>query len=188
MFIGRPRSAVRVVVTVLDTMIVRVVVTVAGTDRAFHWLKNLVLHRKHNSHAGEELPHRWVVADSNLARDDLHRHVEVANLPTGLGRLGGVAGQADGQHRLGRLPDAVAMAFRLEKNRVMLERLGQVEAEISAVTRFAAPTALLQLEPVSDQLDLGQPCGTWLDGLLDELHVKKGNNAGPGAAPSPVRR
>jgi hypothetical protein len=24
--------------------------------------------------------------------------------------------------------------------------------------------------------------------LLDELHVKKGNNAGPGAAPSPVRR
>jgi hypothetical protein len=24
--------------------------------------------------------------------------------------------------------------------------------------------------------------------LLDELHVKKGNNAGPGAAPSPVHR
>ena len=70
----------------------------------------------------------------------------------------------------------------------MLGAIGQFETEIRAVTRLTAPTALLQLEPVSDQLDLGQPCGTWLDGLLDELHVKKGNNAGPGAAPSTVRR
>ena len=80
------------------------------------------------------------------------------------------------------------MRRRFKKNRAMAKRLGQLETKIRAVTRLTAPTALLQLEPVSDQLDLGQPCGTWLDGLLDELHVKKGNNAGPGAAPSPVHR
>ena len=145
------------VVTVAGAGVVRMIVTVAGADRAFHWLKNLLLHRKRNSHAGEQLPHCRVVADADFTRSNLHRHVEVTNLPTGLGRLDGVARQADGQHRLWRLPDAIAMRRRLEKNRVMLERLGQVEAEISAVTRFAAPTALLQLEPVSDQLDLGQP-------------------------------
>ena len=115
-----------------DAMIVRMIVTVAGTDRAFHRLKNLGLHFKRDAHAGEQLPHRRVVADANLARSDLHWHVEVANLPAGLGRLGGVARQADGQHRFGRLPDAIAMRRRLKKNRAMAKRLGQLETEIRA--------------------------------------------------------
>ena len=70
----------------------------------------------------------------------------------------------------------------------MLKRLGQLETEVGAVLRLAAPATLLQLEPVGDQPDLGQPGRAWLDGLLDELHVKKGNSAGPRAAPSLVRR
>ena len=176
------------VVTVPDAVIVRIIVTVPGPYRAFHRLKNLVFYFKRDAHAGEQLPHRRVVADADLAHSDLHWHVEVANLPAGLGRLGGVARQTDGEHRLGRLPDVIAMRRRFKKNRAMAKRLGQLETEIRAVTRRAAPTAFLQLKPVSDQLDLGQPCSTWLYGLLDELHVKKGNNAGPGAAPSPVRR
>ena len=166
------RSAVRVVVTVLGTMIVRVVVTVPGAavvrmivpvpsaNGAFHRLKNLVLQFKCHPHAGEQLPHCWVVADADFTRSNLHRHVKVANLPAGLGRLDGVAGQADGDHPLWRLPDAIAMAFRLEKNRVMLERLGQLEAEVGAVLRLATPTAFLQLEPIGNKLNLGQPSCT----------------------------
>ena len=176
------------VVTMPDAVIVRMIVTVTGAYRAFHRLKYLDLYFKRDAHAGEQLPHRRVVADANLAHSDLHWHVKIANLPAGLGRLGGVARQTDGEHRLGRLPDVIAMRRRFKKNRAMAKRLGQLETEIRAVTRLTAPTALLQLDPVSDQLDLGQPCGTWLDGLLDELHVKKGNNAGPGAVPLPVRR
>ena len=85
------------VVTVPDAVIVRIIVTVPGPYRAFHRLKNLVFYFKRDAHAGEQLPHRRVVADANLAHSDLHWHVEVANLPAGLGRLGGVALQTNGQ-------------------------------------------------------------------------------------------
>ena len=77
-------------------VVVRVVVTVPSANGAFHRLKNLVLHFECYPHAGKQLPHCWIVADADFTRSNLHRHVEVANLPAGLGRLGGVAGQADG--------------------------------------------------------------------------------------------
>ena len=89
------------------------------------------------------MPHRRVVADANLVHSDLHWHVEVANLPAGLSCLGGVARQADGEHRLGRLLEVIAVRRRLKKNRAMAKRLGQLETEIRAVIRRAAPTAFL---------------------------------------------
>jgi hypothetical protein len=39
----------------------------------------------------------------------------------------------------------------------MLERLGQLKAEVGAVLRLATPTTFLQLEPIGNKLDLGQP-------------------------------
>ncbi len=102
------------VVTMPDAVIVRMIVTVPGAYRAFHRLKNLVFYFKRDAHAGEQLPHRRVVADANLAHSDLHGHVKIANLPAGLGRLGGVARQTDGEHRLGcGDPATPLLAYRL---------------------------------------------------------------------------
>jgi hypothetical protein len=156
---------------VMMRMIVMVgVIVVMGRDGR-QWLKNALHPLKSDAFAGEKLEHGGIFRDMDRARQYLHAEMEIAETPCdACGLLNGCNRNCQHLFRL-LLNDVMRLADR-KKMIAVGQCLIEIEAELPAILRRAAPAPLGQSGAIGPQVDVDMmPRGAIVFGFLDESQV-----------------